>query len=86
MKANFAPWNCMHRLFRTTALLASAAMLLSCGLAQGATHKRARPAAPEGKTIQEAKPVQPPAPARRRLLTFYERFYPGAIRSFTTWW
>ena len=76
----------MHRLSRTTALLALAAMLLSSGLAQGAPRKPARPAAPEGKTVQEAKTVQTPAPARRRLLYFYERFYPGAVRSFTTWW
>lgn len=76
----------MHRLSHTTALLALTAMFSWSGVAQGATHKPARHAAPEEKTVQEAKTVQPPAPARRRLLYFYERFYPGAVRSFTTWW
>jgi hypothetical protein len=77
------------RVSRTGVTLAlSLAMMLWCGIAQGAPRKAAPPAAPEGKTVRDAKAVPPPAqpPAPRRLLTFNERFYPGAIRSFTTWW
>jgi hypothetical protein len=80
-------WSGIDRVSRSAATLTlTIALCLGCGIAQGATRKPARHAAPEGKTIEEAKTVQQPAPARRRLLYFYERFYPGAVRSFTTWW
>jgi hypothetical protein len=64
-------------------------MALCCGAAQAATHKKAQPAAPEGKAIRDAKTVQAVVPERRvplRLITFNERFYPGIGRTFTTWW
>ena len=89
MKANSPHWTSLRTLSRTIALGAvSVAMVCWCGIAQAAPRKTRRPAETEDKTVREAKTVQAqrPAPERRRLLTFYERFYPGAVRSFTTWW
>ena len=96
MKSKFAPlsesplrqdWSGIQRARWSGATVALVlAGILWCGIAQGAPRRTARPAAPEGKTISEPKTVQRPAPERRRLITFYERFYPGAVRSFTTWW
>lgn len=69
-------------------LLILLATMLPSGMAQAAPRKATRPAAPEGKTIRDAKTtvVAPRPPAPRRLLTFQERFFPGSIRTFTTWW
>jgi hypothetical protein len=89
MKANFAHCTRLQPLSRTTATLAlCTAMVLWSGIAHAATRRAVRPTETESKTIREAKTVQVqrPAPERRRLLSFYERFYPGAVRSFTTWW
>lgn len=99
MKSKFAPLSESPRLqhrsgiaraSRSGATLALAAVLvLSCGMAQAATHKKARRTAPEDKTVREAKTVQTPAPERRertRLITFNERWYPGMGRTFITWW
>jgi hypothetical protein len=80
----------MRRISRPSAsFVLITAIVLWGGAAHGATHRKARPAAPEGKTIVEAKSVQPVVPERRewrRLTTFNERFYPGMGRTFTTWW
>jgi hypothetical protein len=79
-----------RRISRSAATLALlSAMMFTCGMAQGATHRKARRSAPDGKTMREAKTVQTVAPERRewsRLTTFNERFYPGIRRTFTTWW
>ncbi len=80
-------WSGFDRVSRSAATLTlTIGLCLSCGIAEGATRKPTRQAAPDEKTVEQPKTVQRPAPARRRLLSFYERFYPGAVRSFTTWW
>jgi hypothetical protein len=88
MKPQLAPL--MRRLSRPCATLALiTAMVLCGGVAQGATHRKVRRVAREGKAMVEAKSVRTVVPERRewrRLTTFNERFYPGIGRTFTTWW